>query len=102
MQNVADKKAEWANAKFDGSYKDAKRQAAEFDLYKNGEKRTWFSEKTDIDTLLGNIQTKLKTYDLPPYHPRPGLTLADLDNVWQSLLVAEAQRYKAINCEIRE
>ncbi|CAG8582418.1 4830_t:CDS:10 [Diversispora eburnea] len=102
MQNVSDKKSEWENSRFDGSYLNAKQQASEFAHYKNGEKRNWVAEKTDIDTLLGNIQTKLKTYDLPPYHPRPGLTLADLDNVWQSLLVAEAQRYKAINYEIRE
>ncbi|CAG8495259.1 3574_t:CDS:10 [Acaulospora colombiana] len=102
MKNVADKKAEWVNANFDGSYSDAKRRSAEFNQYKNSEKRAWVSEKSDIDTLLGNIQTKLKTYVLEPYHPPPGLTLADLDEVWRGLLNAEAQRYKIINDKIRE
>ncbi|CAG8552262.1 1003_t:CDS:2, partial [Scutellospora calospora] len=102
MQNVIDKKNVWANSKFDGSYSHAKRQSAEFTQYKSSEKRAWVSEKSDIDTLLGNIQTKLKTYDLQPYHPPAGLTLNDLDKAWQSLIDAEAKRYKTINDKIRD
>ncbi|CAI2169201.1 8863_t:CDS:10 [Funneliformis geosporum] len=102
MQKVNDRKTIWANSRFDGSYTDAKRQSAEFNRYKNSEKREWVAEKSDLDTLLGNIQTKLKTYVLQPYHPPAGLTLFDLDKVWQSLLSAEAQRYKSINDKIRD
>jgi hypothetical protein len=102
MKSVNDKKTVWANSRFDGSYSDAKRQSAEFTKYKNSEKRKWVAEKSDLDTLLGNIQTKLKTYELQPYHPPAGLTLIDLDKVWQSLLAAETQRYKSINDKIRE
>ncbi|CAG8529409.1 10321_t:CDS:10 [Funneliformis mosseae] len=102
MQKVNDRKTIWANSRFDGSYTDAKRQSAEFNRYKNSEKREWVAEKSDLDTLLGNIQTKLKTYVLQSYHPPVGLTLFDLDKVWQSLLNAEAQRYKSINDKIRD
>ncbi|CAG8846885.1 1143_t:CDS:2, partial [Racocetra persica] len=96
------KKNAWANSKFDGSYSHAKRQLAEFNQYKGNGKRVWVSEKSDIDTLLGNIQTKLKTYELQPYHPPTGLTLTDLDKVWQSLIDAEVKQYKTINDKIRE
>ncbi|KAF0543798.1 actinin-like protein [Gigaspora margarita] len=102
MQNIINRKNVWANSKFDGNYSDAKRHSMEFNQYKSSEKRVWVSEKSDIDTLLGNIQTKLKTYELQPYHPPTGLTLNDLDKAWQSLLEAEAKRYKAINDKIRE
>jgi hypothetical protein len=37
------------------------------------------AEKRKLDTLLGNIQTKLKTYNLPDYNPPEGLTLAVRD-----------------------
>ncbi|CAB4385037.1 unnamed protein product [Rhizophagus irregularis] len=102
MKNVNDRKTVWANSRFDGSYSDAKRQSAEFNNYKSSEKRKWVSEKSDLDSLLGNIQTKLKTYELQPYHPPAGLTLTDLDKVWQGLLAAEVQRYKSINDKIRD
>ncbi|KAG9295436.1 hypothetical protein G9A89_013465 [Geosiphon pyriformis] len=102
MQDVADRKSIWGNARFDSTYADAKRQSAEFIQYKSSEKRAWVAAKRDLDTLLGNVQTKLKTYGLHPYNPPPGLTLADLDKVWQGLLAAEVQRYKSINDKIRD
>ncbi|CAG8523462.1 20079_t:CDS:10, partial [Racocetra fulgida] len=102
VKQVNYKKNAWANSKFDGSYSHAKRQLAEFNQYKGNEKRVWVSEKSDIDTLLGNIQTKLKTYELQPYHPHTGLTLTDLDKVWQSLIDAEVKQYKTINDKIRD
>ncbi|CAG8518171.1 11207_t:CDS:10 [Ambispora leptoticha] len=102
MQNVRDKKAIWSNARFDGTYADAKRQYAEFIKYKSSEKRSWVAAKRDLDALLGNVQTKLKTYGLQPYQPPAGLTLADLDKVWQELLDAEGRRYKSINDKIKD
>ncbi|RKP09304.1 calponin homology domain-containing protein [Thamnocephalis sphaerospora] len=92
----------WRNASFDGTYVGAKRQSAEFIDYKTTTKRTWVAEKHDVDTLLGNIQTKLKTYNLKPYHPPTGLTLQDLDQTWQQLLQGEVQRRQKINKQIRE
>ncbi|CAG8603446.1 9780_t:CDS:10, partial [Paraglomus occultum] len=102
MQQVNTKKSTWSNATFDGTYLDAKQKYLDFVQYKNTEKRRWVAEKRDLDTLLGNIQTKLKTYDLQSYYPPKGLTLNDLDSVWHSLLDAEAKRYKSINDKLRE
>ncbi|KAG0239019.1 hypothetical protein BGW41_007966 [Actinomortierella wolfii] len=102
MQAIDDKKSEWERSRFQGGYADAKRQSNEFNNYKTSQKRAWVAEKRDIDTLLGNIQTKLKTYELKPYHPPPGLTLQDLDFFWGDLLASEEKRYRSINATIRD
>ncbi|KAG0007890.1 hypothetical protein BGZ80_004115, partial [Entomortierella chlamydospora] len=102
MQAIDNKKSAWESSTFRGDYADAKRQSIEFTNYKTSLKRTWVAEKRDVDTLLGNIQTKLKTYDLKPYHPPQGLTLEDLDQFWDVLLAAEERRYRLINAKIRE
>eukprot|EP00842_Homolaphlyctis_polyrhiza_P005238 jgi/Hompol1/5715/HPOL_004659-RA len=91
----------WGNASFSG-YPDARRQLAEFENYKATTKRAWVTERREIDTLLGNIQTKLKTYNLRPYNPPPGFTLADIDGKWNTLVEAEAGRKRAITHYIRE
>lgn len=75
MEAVENQKSIWKSSRFDNSYTDAKRQSSEFIAYKNTEKRAWIAEKRDVDTLLGNIQTKLKTYNLATYVPPQGLTL---------------------------
>lgn len=92
--------AQWNAATFDGTYADAKYQSEEFNNYKLGEKRRYVAEKTDLESLLGNIQTKVKTYGLRSYTPPAGLSLTDLDTAWRTLCKDEAQRSKAINAKI--
>jgi len=92
----------WTRASFTGTYVDAKNQYAQFHLYKRTEKREWVTEKQDLATLLGNVQTKLNTYHLRPYVPPEGLALADIDKAWSDLLAAEARRSRSINAQIRE
>lgn len=100
------------------SYTEAKQKGKEFATYKSTQKREWVSEKRDLGTLLGNIQTKLKTYNLKPYYPPEHLTLQvfcrllpiehdtnnlqSLDNVWYDLLQDEATYHRKINSKIRE
>ena len=91
---------QWTAATFDGTYINAKRQSEEFNNYKRGEKRRYVAEKTDLESLLGNIQTKVKTYGLRTYTPPHGLRLSDLDVAWRTLKKAEAQRSKTINAKI--
>jgi len=49
--------------------------SADFTSYKQTTKRDWVTEKQDLASLFGNIQIKLKTYNLRPYLPSPGLDL---------------------------
>ncbi|TFK73645.1 actinin-like protein [Pluteus cervinus] len=94
--------SQWATTVFVGTYADAKVQSADFTRYKQTLKRTWVTEKQDIATLFGNVQTKLKTYGLREYVPPSGLSLSDIDEAWKQLLDSEARRSRSINAEIRQ
>ena len=76
LQALSEKQDEWASTRFDGTYQDAKAQAATFLTYKQTTKRTWVTERQDVATLLGNVITKLRTYRLREYVPPPGLHLS--------------------------
>lgn len=102
MEELAKMQSVWATSTFDGTYTDAKHQSSDFIEYKGSTKRLWIAEKTDLDSLLGNIQTKLKTYELLPYTPPVGLALSDLELAWSGLVNAEAHRSKLINAKIRD
>lgn len=102
MEAVESKQQEWKGTSFTNSYLETKQKSAEFTTYKNTDKRTWVAEKQDVDTLLGNIQTKLKTYDLPPYVPPAGLTLAvsmlshEIDSLfhWLNISLIQSTLYR--------
>lgn len=99
---IAAQKKQWADARFDGSYADAKTQAALFAKYKKTDKRTWVAEKAELVGLLGNIKTKLATYRLRPYDPPAELSLEALDVSWMGLTKAERERSQIINETIRD
>ncbi|KAJ3846918.1 actinin-like protein [Lentinula lateritia] len=92
----------WKASLFTGTYTESRERSAEFSTYKQTIKRAWVTEKQDIATLFGNVQTKLKTYGLREYVPPPNLSLLDVDDAWKALLASEAQRSRAINAEIRQ
>ncbi|KAI0629735.1 actinin-like protein [Trametes polyzona] len=102
LRSMSEMRANWAAKSFVGTYADARQHAASFQQYKQTTKRAWVTEKQDVATLFGNVQTKLKTYALREYVPPPGLSLGDVDDAWNTLLKAEAERSKAINAEIRQ
>ncbi|KIY46738.1 hypothetical protein FISHEDRAFT_66337 [Fistulina hepatica ATCC 64428] len=102
LATLLDKQVHWSARVFTGTYTDAKQQSADFSLYKKTTKREWVTEKQDIASLFGNIQTKLRNYGLKEYVPPPGLALTDVDNSWKDLLDSEARRSRAINAEIRQ
>lgn len=102
LDNIRDQALQWQQAAFEGSYADAKRQAAEFSAYKRGEKREWVAEKSDLVALLGNIKTKMSTYRLRAYEPPPELGLSVLEQEWASLMKSEMARGQLINETIRE
>jgi len=93
--------SQWAASSFTGSYADAKSHSAAFQEYKSSKKREWVTERQDLVTLFGNVQTKLKTYGLRGWKPQRGLDVADLELSWKELLVSEARRSRSINAQIR-
>ncbi|CAI4217837.1 unnamed protein product [Parascedosporium putredinis] len=94
--------AQWQQAKFEGTYTDAKAQAADFAAYKRGRKREWVAEKSELATLLGNIKTKLGTYRLRPYEPPAELRLEVMEQEWINLSKTEMARAQLINETIRD
>ncbi|KAH8821822.1 calponin homology domain-containing protein [Xylogone sp. PMI_703] len=99
---VREQCASWKEAKFEGTYADAKKQASEFSQYKRGKKREWVAEKSDLAALLGNIKTKMSTYRLRAYEPPPELRLSVLDQEWSILMENEMARGQLINETIRD
>lgn len=102
LQAIREQMKSWQLATFEGTYADAKAQAAEFASYKKGLKREWVAEKSELATLLGNIKTKLGTYRLRPYEPPAELRLEVLDQEWNNLTKAEMNRGQLINETIRD
>ncbi|KAK9898107.1 hypothetical protein P389DRAFT_65766 [Cystobasidium minutum MCA 4210] len=93
---------QWSESSLSSTYTEAKQESHDFALYKKTLKRQWVGQKADLAGLLSNISTKLKTYNMKPYIPPPGLGLTDIDNAWQDLRSGEANRSRAINANIRE
>ncbi|KAI1107240.1 calponin homology domain-containing protein [Jackrogersella minutella] len=102
LKQIREQVEKWQQATFEGTYVDAKKQAAEFASYKRGKKREWVAEKSDLATLLGNIKTKLGTYRLRAYEPPPELSLETTDREWARLTEAEMMRAQLINETIRD
>ncbi|KAK3375498.1 hypothetical protein B0H63DRAFT_281206 [Podospora didyma] len=102
LKSIRTQIVSWQQAKFEGSYADAKAQATEFSAYKRGKKREWVAEKSELATLLGNIKTKLGTYRLRPYEPPAELRLEVMDREWTNLSKSEMVRGQLINETIRD
>lgn len=102
LRALSEVQAEWTASVFAGTYADAKAQSASFHGYKHSTKRSWVTERQDITTLFGNIQTKLRTYGLREYVPSQGLAPSDIDHAWNDLLRSEASRSRSINAQIRQ
>ncbi|KAJ2780851.1 alpha-actinin [Coemansia javaensis] len=92
----------WRRTAFEAVYAKARAQSDAFNAYKAGTRREWTHEKIELDTLLGDIQTKRATYNLAPYEPRPGQTPQDLAAVWADLAESEIRHRKEINKYIRQ
>lgn len=102
LRALSEVQAEWTASVFAGTYADAKAQSASFHKYKHSTKRSWVTERQDITTLFGNIQTKLRTYGLREYVPSQGLAPSDIDHAWNDLLRSEANWSRSINAQIRQ
>ncbi|EGR50913.1 uncharacterized protein TRIREDRAFT_57891 [Trichoderma reesei QM6a] len=102
LKNIRGQIDQWHTAKFEGTYADAKAQAAEFSEYKRGKKREWVAEKSELATLLGNIKTKLSTYRLRPYEPPAEVSQEVIERDWSGLTKSEMARAQLINETIRD
>ncbi|KAJ1794600.1 alpha-actinin [Coemansia sp. RSA 2399] len=102
ISRIDEQQSKWRTARFEPVYSGARAHSTSFNGYKATTKREWTHEKVELDTLLGNIQTKRVTYNLAPFVPRAGLMPKDLEAAWNELAAAEVKHRKVINQYIRE
>ena len=67
MGEIRQTRESWKEAKFTGTYTDAKEQSRNFAGFKRGEKRKWVAEKSELAALLGAICSLLS---VQPYQMR--------------------------------
>jgi hypothetical protein len=96
LEHIVKQRTQWEEATFDGTYTDARSQAADFTSWKRKSKRTWIAEKSDLVGLLGNIRTKLATYRLRPYDPPAELSVEALDAAWAGLMKPNADAHRPL------
>ena len=102
IMDIGSQRTIWKDTVFNGLYPDVKEHLSQFMIYKRTTKRTWVTEKSGLRTLLGNMQTKMSTYRLRPYHPPPTLDFVNFNEKWDGLLKAEKRQSRVINEKIGE
>jgi len=76
LSSIAAVRDKWRQDDIAGmTYAEAREIKAGFAEYKgtSGPKRQWATERQELGTLYGNIQTRLRTYGLREWVPPPGL-----------------------------
>jgi hypothetical protein len=99
LHAINDQLQAWKNLKLAGGYRDAKKHLQAFDQHKSTTKRQWVTEKRELESLLGNIQTKLKTYGLAAYQVPEGLAPQDVEDFWTAMVCLFS---KANFCRLKE
>ncbi|KAG5363537.1 Alpha-actinin-like protein 1 [Yarrowia sp. B02] len=103
LRAIATQKDKWEAAADPDqlAYAEVKQQTSEHATFKIKTKRDWTREKASLASLLGNIRTKLATYNLKEYNPPEGLRSADVEAAWKELHSREINRSKLLNQSMR-
>lgn len=100
LSSFSEIQVQWEQSHLENNYAQVKQDFEIFMDYKNNKKREWITEKRALDSLLSNIQTKLKTYNLASYTPPGDTSPESLDKAWSVLLQAETSRASKISQKI--
>ncbi|KAG5362248.1 Alpha-actinin-like protein 1 [Yarrowia sp. C11] len=103
LKAIATQKEKWTLAADPEhlAYAEVKQQTTEHATFKIKTKREWTREKASLASLLGNIRTKLATYNLKEYSPPVGLRSVDVEAAWKDLHQGEIHRSKLLNQSMR-
>eukprot|EP01122_Echinamoeba_exundans_P009062 TRINITY_DN311_c0_g1_i1.p2 TRINITY_DN311_c0_g1~~TRINITY_DN311_c0_g1_i1.p2 ORF type:complete len:798 (-),score=275.14 TRINITY_DN311_c0_g1_i1:120-2513(-) len=93
--------ASLAERNFPNSVEGVQTKISEFKAWKKDEKAPKGNEKTEVEALFNNIQTKLRLNKRAAYVPPAGLHPSDIDSAWSSLGKAENDRGVALRQELR-
>lgn len=73
MSDIRATLASWQGQPLSAVYSSALEERNGFFKVHRANKREWTKERSQLETLLGNVVTKLKTYSMAPYYPPEGL-----------------------------
>eukprot|EP01104_Vermistella_antarctica_P019844 TRINITY_DN805_c0_g1_i1.p1 TRINITY_DN805_c0_g1~~TRINITY_DN805_c0_g1_i1.p1 ORF type:complete len:2712 (-),score=1016.99 TRINITY_DN805_c0_g1_i1:134-8269(-) len=89
---------EWAEGRvpevekrnFDNTLEGARLKKREWHEYKNGLRARKDVEKSALKPLFAKVSAKLEKQDRPAFAPPTGLSLSDIDELWESLKTTES------------
>lgn len=76
-------------------------EIGKFNNFKSTEKPPKAAEKTEVESVYNNLQTKLRLNKRSPYVPPAGLAPEDIDRLWNQLNRAENERGVALREELK-
>ncbi len=88
------------NRKLPNSLEGIQREFLKFKEYRTVEKPPKYKERSEIEALLFNIQTKMKSLGQPLYLPPEGKLVQDIEKWWTALEKAEYRREVALREEL--
>lgn len=86
--------------RFANSLIGVQQQLAQFNSFRTAEKPQKFVEKGDLEILLHTIQSRMRANNQPPYMPREGKMVSDVNRAWEKMEKAEHERELALRGEL--
>jgi len=86
------KKDHFEDRNYDGTLNDILKKIDEMTDYKNSEKLEKEKDKALLETLLNNINVKLRSTNRPPYEPDSNISLDKVNHGWNNLGTEEVKR----------
>ncbi|RWS30125.1 spectrin beta chain: non-erythrocytic 1-like protein, partial [Leptotrombidium deliense] len=97
---IQNKTAQLNGRDFPNSLDSIQGEMIKFKDYRTVEKPPKYKERSEIEALLFNIQTKMKSLGQPLYVPPEGKYVQDIQKAWESLEKAEHLREVALREEL--
>ena len=97
LQDLWQTRETWKCVTFE-NYADAMQKSLDFHTYKRVQKRYYVASKAELESILGNIQVRLRSYQLSKYTPKA--TIGQLDEELDVLATAEVAYARKITSHI--
>jgi len=102
VDSVVSKTSELHSSPVGDDYHTLKHNIGSLADFKKTKRREMITEQSDLATLFGNIQAKLKAMNRPAYVPPHGLAVADVETLMESLASALKDRRSILNSTLRQ
>ncbi|KAJ5079339.1 alpha-actinin-2 [Anaeramoeba ignava] len=97
---IVAKTEEMNEREFPNSLEGMQKKMDEFNEYRTDEKPPKTAEKLELEALMNSIKIKLASNNRPTYVPPEGLSVEELNQLWEDLNKAEVARLEALQNEL--